>query len=318
FSKPAQNQQPKRKGTDAPQLQLDTKSIRLGSIEAIGVTPGGALSSIESPKRVESTSEPFPEMQENGDGVKPAEAEDSFELIDDPNEGREEYEDKNRKVMRSLHRGDQVKHVANISRILGLEAIEGLLILGKDHIYLMDNFFQRADGEIVNVWQAPLEERDSYVRMISGRDVSIRKAVSRDNEHEARSWKWSDVISISKRRFLFRDVAMEIFFGDGRSYLLTMISAQARNELHSLISAKAPQFGSLDSPKSETSWRYETLKSVEDEPQGFGSKLTHVFGQSPTMSATKKWQKGELSNFHYLMLINTLAGRTYNDLTQYP
>ena len=319
YSKPNQeHQQPKRKGTEAPVLQLDTKNLRLGSAEAIGVTPGGALSAMESPKRAEFTSEPFPDVQENGDSGQLPEAEDSFELIEDPNEGRDDFEDKNRKVMRSLHRGDQVKHVANISRVLGLEAVEGLLILGKDYIYLIDNFFQRADGEIVNVWQAPQEERDSYVRMISGRDISIRKAVSRDNEHETRSWKWSDVISISKRRFLFRDVAIEIFFGDGRSYLLTVVSAQVRNELYSLVSAKAPQFGSQDSPQSENAWRYETLKSVEDEPQGFGSRFTQVFGQNPAMTATKRWQKGELSNFHYLMLINTLAGRTYNDLTQYP
>ena len=310
-------QQPRRKGSGMPALQLDTKNIRLSSAEAVGVTPGGAMSAVESPKQDGPAAEPFPAVQNNGEEDED-QADDSFELIDDPNEGREDYEDKNRKVMRSLHRGDQVKHVANISRVLGLEAVEGLLILGKDRIYLTDSFFQRADGEIVNVWQAPQEERDPYVRMISGRDVTVRKTVSRDSEHETRSWKWTDVISVSKRRFLFRDVAIEIFFGDGRSYLITVMSPQARNELHSLITARAPQFGSTDSPQSETAWRYETLRSVEDEPQGLGSRFANVFGQSPHMTATRKWQKGELSNFHYLMLINTLAGRTYNDLTQYP
>lgn len=29
-------------------------------------------------------------------------------------------------------------------------------------------------------------------------------------------------------------------------------------------------------------------------------------------------QKGEMNNFEYLMHLNTLAGRTYNDLMQYP
>jgi hypothetical protein len=338
FSKSENEQQPKRKGSDMPPLRLDTKNTKMSTVEAIGVTPGGitpalgeTTSVFETPKRVDTGNEPFPQVQDDDDpGQAPTddkeqdqselmEGDDSFELVEDPNIEMDDFEDKNRKVMRSLHRGDQVKHVANISRILGLEAVEGLLILGKDYIYLLDNFFQRADGEIVNVWQAPEEERDPYVRMISGRDVTERKPVSRNDEHGTRSWKWPEIISVSKRRFLFRDVAIEIFFGDGRSYLLTVISPQARNELHGLINAKAPSPSGLSTAHSETSWRYETLKSVDDEPQTLGSKFANVFGQqSSALAATRKWQKGEMSNFHYLMLINTLAGRTYNDLTQYP
>lgn len=33
---------------------------------------------------------------------------------------------------------------------------------------------------------------------------------------------------------------------------------------------------------------------------------------------TLKWQRREVSNFEYLMFLNTIAGRTYNDLNQYP
>lgn len=35
-------------------------------------------------------------------------------------------------------------------------------------------------------------------------------------------------------------------------------------------------------------------------------------------SFSKRWQIGEISNFQYLMHLNTLAGRGYSDLTQYP
>lgn len=333
FTYTEEDKQPKRKGSDVPQLRLDTRNTRISTAESIGVTPGVATPVVETPKRIDSASgtEPFPQMQEDenqdkeegaekqDDESEAIEGDDSFELVEDPNIETDDFEDKNRKVMRSLHRGDQVKHVANISRILGLEAVEGLLILGKDYIYILDNFFQRADGEIVNVWQAPQEERDPYVRMISGRDVTERKHVSRNDEHGTRSWKLSDIISVSKRRFLFRDVAMEIFFSDGRSYLLTVVSPQVRNDLHSLVSAKAPLPSGQTSSYSETAWRYETLKSVDDEPQTLGSKFANVFTQqSSSLAATRKWQKGEMSNFHYLMLINTMAGRTYNDLTQYP
>lgn len=31
-----------------------------------------------------------------------------------------------------------------------------------------------------------------------------------------------------------------------------------------------------------------------------------------------RWQQGLISNLQYLMHLNTLAGRSYNDLTQYP
>ena len=33
---------------------------------------------------------------------------------------------------------------------------------------------------------------------------------------------------------------------------------------------------------------------------------------------TNQWVQGELTNFEFLMYLNTFAGRSYNDLTQYP
>ena len=32
----------------------------------------------------------------------------------------------------------------------------------------------------------------------------------------------------------------------------------------------------------------------------------------------QKWVNREISNFEYLMQLNTIAGRTYNDMSQYP
>ncbi|MCJ1307953.1 hypothetical protein MMC25_001602 [Agyrium rufum] len=245
--------------------------------------------------------------------------EDDFEIVNEPTQDGDEYEDKNRKVQRSLRRGDQVEHVHNISRIVGLEAIEGLLILGRTALYLIDNYFQRSDKEIVNVWQAPRIERDSYMQMISGHQSEDQSSKTRTQGHETRSWRWEDILSISKRRFLFRDVAIEVFFVDGRSYLLTVASPALRDELYPRMLAKAPSFASnttTDNP--EDAWRMEALKSPEDAPQGFGYKFSSVFAMNNANPTTKKWIKGEISNFHYLMLVNTMAGRTFNDLTQYP
>ena len=245
--------------------------------------------------------------------------EDGFEMVDEPTDGIDSYEDKNRKVMRSLQRGDQVEHVHNISRIIGLEAREGLLIIGKNALYLLDHFFQRSDGEIVDAWQAPHEERDSYMQLISGREVGDHTTRPTNTNLDTRSWLWEDVLSISKRRFLFRDVAIEVFFVDGRSYLLTVASPKLRDVLYQNLQGKAQNATNASSANSpEDLWRMESLRTPDETPQTLGSRFTNVFLQSISNPATRKWVKGEMSNFHYLMLVNTMAGRTFNDLTQYP
>lgn len=323
-----QDYQPKRKMIDATStggLKINTKLSSISTAEVMGNTPtrstfdvtlkvdkAGENSGNGSISVTPEGSQPHPEniMQE-----------EDFEIVEDPNdanEGEEGYEDKNRKVMRSLQRGDQVQQVFNISRIIGLEACEGLLIIGKDFLYLIDNVFQRSDGEIVNVWQAPTEERDPYLQMIAGQKVNDKRPQLSPGEQESRSWKWSDVLSISKRRFLFRDVAVEVFFTDGRSYLLTAISQQLRNDLYSKLASKAPANSGSTLPSHEDAWRLEALRVPEEVPATLGSKFGSIFNSSAWNPAMRRWAKGEISNFHYLMLVNTMAGRTFNDLTQYP
>ena len=312
--------QPKRKQSQGPSKHRRSIGIRTRPlVRDIPPLPSQFQTTLQPPlERSSSPMETVPspaalDDEENG------EEEEDFEIVEDPRDETEEYEDKNRKVMRSLQRGDQVEHVHNVSRIVGLEAIEGLLILGRGHLYLLDNLFQRGDGEVVNVWQAPQEERDPYLQMISGREAGERRPPSHKIDYETRSWRWEDVLSISKRRFLFRDVAIEVFFVDGRSYLLTTNTPQLRNELFLKLSNQSPSASGRGSATSgEDSWRIDSVRSPGDETQTFGSKFTSVFAQNTANPATRKWARGEMSNFQYLMLVNTMAGRTFNDLTQYP
>ncbi|KAF9701788.1 hypothetical protein EKO04_001077 [Ascochyta lentis] len=305
-----QQYQPKRKDTDPMgRLKLDTNVTAISAKDALDVTPIGRRSATPSTLPNEES------RNEDASG-----SEEDFEMVDALYEDDDGFEDKNRKVMRSLNRGDQVQYVCNISRVVGLEAIEGLLIVGKDCLYLLDDFFQRSDGEIVRVWQAPPDERDPYVQVIAGKEaVTNRRPPPRNQEESARHWKWSEVISISKRRFLHRDVAIEVFFDDGRSYLLTAISAQARNDIHGRVLQRASHVVNPERlVNSEIAWRLDSLRNIEEAPQTLGSRFASAFGSASSHPATKKWLKGEVSNFHYLMFVNTLAGRTFNDLTQYP
>ena len=306
---PGQNQ------STSGRTRADTRARSLPSGSALGTMPAGQQNTAGEHQEADSlTSHDTTQVSRELAGM-----EDDFEMIDDPRDDGEGFEDKNRMVIRSLQRGDQVEHVYNVSRIIGLEACEGLLIVGKDSLYLLDGFFQRSDGEIVGVSQAPRDERDPYLQMISGRQFKDGSQQLHGLRRESRHWTWNEVVSISKRRFLFRDVAIEVFFTDGRSYLLTSSSPTIRDELYLKLAAKAPHFrGDSPTPNPEDGWRLDVLRSPDDLPQSFGSKIANAFNPSHGHPATQRWVKGEMSNFHYLMLVNTMAGRTFNDLTQYP
>ncbi|KAI4593457.1 hypothetical protein KJ359_009347 [Pestalotiopsis sp. 9143b] len=323
--------QPKRKTNDtqsASSLRLNTNTVTAETPSTnIATTPSSAVSRPTETNNLEADASEVPtETPEQQQSDIPSEdqsvvPEDEFEMVDDPNDpdGQDAFEDKNRRVMRRLEPQDAVQQVYNVSRIIGLETCEGILLVGKNHLYLMDNFFHCADGEIVNAWEAPEEERDPFSQIVMGKKTGDKRPLSARHSQDSRHWSWQDVISISKRRFLLRDVAIEIFFTDGRSYLLTAINPAARDEIYNRLLNKVPHTtGATSLPSPEDTWRLESLRVSEESAQSLGSKFGSLFNSSPWNPVMRRWQRGEMSNFHYLMLINTMAGRTFNDLTQYP
>jgi hypothetical protein len=50
-----------------------------------------------------------------------------------------------------------------------------------------------------------------------------------------------------------------------------------------------------------------------------GSFISYTkFMQNRKAKITLQWQTGKMTNFEYLMELNSLAGRSFNDLTAYP
>lgn len=97
---------------------------------------------------------------------------------------------------------------------------------------------------------------------------------------------------IHLRKYNLRRSAMELFLVDRKSYFLNL-KTKTRNKVFSKILSLQPpniQYGSGRSP-------IELLKSS---------------------GLTQKWVTREISNFDYLMHLNTIAGRSYMDLAQYP
>ncbi|CAJ0639828.1 8424_t:CDS:10 [Entrophospora sp. SA101] len=183
-------------------------------------------------------------------------------------------EDKNRKVLRSLEHNDAVLDIFNISRINGLDACGKCL----------------SDGEIVDIWDAPIKERDQYVQMLASHAGygSNPTANPKPKKHKSRKW----YLFYFKRDIAYNKLVARATFSISGS--------------ESVIGTT----GNLDVGSPAT--------PLISPPSALSFKLPSFFANSSLAELTSRWEKREISNFQYLMHLNTIAGRSYNDLTQYP
>ncbi|XP_033626549.1 protein FAN-like [Asterias rubens] len=99
--------------------------------------------------------------------------------------------------------------------------------------------------------------------------------------------KLSDIKRLIKRRFLLREVGLEIFCSES--------------------SFKSDMFLVLSKPED----RNKLYNNILDQ-EGVCLK------ESGQENMTLLWQNGVISNFDYLLYLNSQADRSFNDLTQYP
>ncbi len=63
----------------------------------------------------------------------------------------------NQKLLRLLEVGEKVTHMYRTARIQGLDTMEGLLLFGKEHFYVVDGFTLLKSKEIADIDTIPSE-----------------------------------------------------------------------------------------------------------------------------------------------------------------
>ncbi|XP_062970056.1 neurobeachin-like protein 2 isoform X2 [Cynocephalus volans] len=119
------------------------------------------------------------------------------------------------------------------------------------------------------------------------------------------------------RRFNLRRSALELFFIDQANYFLNFPCKVGGTPASSPCQAPRPQPCPIPRHTQIRNQVYSWLLRLRPPTQGYLSS------RSPqemlrASGLTQKWVQREISNFEYLMQLNTIAGRTYNDLSQYP
>ncbi|XP_043717443.1 protein SPIRRIG-like isoform X1 [Telopea speciosissima] len=226
----------------------------------------------------------------------------------------------------------------NCERVVGLDKHDGIFLIGELCLYVIENFYiddsgciceKECEDELSVIDQALGVKRDVTGSMeFQSKSSSLWSTTARswagarawaynggawgkekvctsgNVPHPWRMWKLDSVHEILKRDYQLRPVAVEIFSMDGCNDLLVFHKREREEVFKNLVAMNLPRNSMLDT----------TISGSFKQEGNEGSRLFKIMAKS----FSKRWQNGEISNFQYLMHLNTLAGRGYSDLTQYP
>ncbi|XP_058802324.1 lysosomal-trafficking regulator isoform X2 [Phymastichus coffea] len=99
------------------------------------------------------------------------------------------------------------------------------------------------------------------------------------------AWRLEDIRELHRRRYQLQERAIEVFLITGRTYLLAFNSSKERDEF-------VLELSNCDLPRR-----------IPGDDLG---------------EALALWRSATLTNWEYITCLNKLAGRSYNDLMQYP
>lgn len=112
-------------------------------------------------------------------------------------------------------------------------------------------------------------------------------------------WLFTEIRAIFSRRYLLQNTALEIFMANRVAVMFNFPDLSTVKKVVYCL----PRVG-IGTNFGLPQTRRISLASARQ-----------IFKAS---NMTQRWQHREISNFEYLMFLNTIAGRTYNDLNQYP
>ncbi|XP_076929295.1 protein SPIRRIG-like isoform X2 [Bidens hawaiensis] len=228
-----------------------------------------------------------------------------------------------------MERNEKIKFKYNCERVVSLDKHDGIFLIGELCLYVIENFYvddsgciceKKSEDDLSVIDQVLGVTKDASIcNDSSSWEVDVNKsnrgrawdhnsgawsndgAVNNRNvPHLWRMWKLKSVHELLKRDYQLRPVAIEIFSMDGCNDLLVFHKKEREEVFRNMLALNLPRNSTFLDPTISGSLKQESTFKLTAKP------------------FSKRWQNGEISNFQYLMHLNTLAGRGYSDLTQYP
>ena len=219
-----------------------------------------------------------------------------------------------------LKAGDWPEKSYNVSRCTGLEVRKALLLWCRNAIYVVDGF-EQTDGEglkgkinrlkkVTTSFQVNIRQHGAQN---AGDQNNSEKAKAKEKvtesteeeityQHRSQRIAFSDLYSVYRRRYQSQQNALEFYDVHRNGTLIAFSTNLEREEILSKV---------LSTPLPSSIFSSSVLG-------GAASINYKKFMNNLRAKITSQWVHGKMSNFDFIMHMNSFAGRTYNDLTQYP
>nr|KAF6294195.1 WDFY family member 4 [Pipistrellus kuhlii] len=192
-------------------------------------------------------------------------------------------------ILQELLDHEKVTQKYSVVVVQGHLVSEALLLFGQQHFYVCENFTLSPVGDVYCTRHCLSSISDPFIFNLCSKDRS-------SDHYSCQRHSYRDLRELRQARFLLQDIALEIFFQNGCSKFFVFHNSDRSKVFKSFCSFQPSLKG----------------KGAPEDPH----HLRRYPGSDRTM--LQRWQKREISNFEYLMHLNTLAGRTHNDYMQYP
>lgn len=129
------------------------------------------------------------------------------------------------------------------------------------------------------------EQNVYFIADMAVSDTNYTQVLLGNKDQLSMTWPQMDIKEFLPRWYQLKDVGLEMFLTNGKTCLLAFNSTEERNQ---------------------------TMKQIET------LELPNLVKGENLSSIQQLWCSGRMTNFEYLTHLNKIAGRSFNDLMQYP
>lgn len=252
-----------------------------------------------------------PQNEENPEDEPIAGNEDSYEL-----------------VTGLLQKGDWPLKSYNVRRCTGLEVTKALFLFCQDAVYVIDGFEQTDGDKITRVEKEQstfyvslrpkgfkIENEKSDAQLAVGDEkgnAKNRRESAKSNkgqqadltsevihQHRSQRIEFSELYAVYRRRYQLQQSGLEFYDINKNATLIAFDCNTDREEVLAKV--------------LNSNLHPDSIFSLYGSSISFAKTMSNLKAR-----IVSQWVNGKMTNFDFLMQINNLAGRSFNDLTQYP